>query len=211
MGAIKNYLIGLESMECCYTCGMCKNSSYCQLYSKNIALGDLGKKCRDWACSTNEWYTPPEWIELVYEVLGDPVGLDPCCNPHGSPNIRAKEYYRVMDNGLNQSWKAETLFMNPPYDSTGAWIQKLQKSYETRDVGSAIALVPVKTDTAWWHSIASDVTAWCAVKSRIKFLDYNREIQDSGRSPSAFVLMSRDKDITCKFIEVFKKKGLIYI
>lgn len=211
MGAIKEYIIGLESKQCCYTCAACQKANFCKLHQKKLSLSDLEKICDNWTCSTSEWYTPPGCMELVYQVLGDPVCLDPCCNPHGEPNVRAVRYYRVMENGLDQPWKADTVFLNPPYDNTGAWLLKLQESINARDVGSAIALVPVKTDTGWWHSIAPDVTAWCAWKGRIKFLDINREVQDSGRFPSAFLLLSRNKSIIRKFIEVFGDKGLIYI
>jgi hypothetical protein len=44
--------------------------------------------------------------------------------------------------------------MNPPYGhEIGSWIDKLAYSYEIGDVVEAIALVPARTDTAWFRRL----------------------------------------------------------
>ena len=62
----------------------------------------------------NEWHTPQKYIEATRKVLGS-IELDPASSDKAQEIVRAKRYFTVEDNGLNQSWKAETVFLNPPY------------------------------------------------------------------------------------------------
>ena len=55
----------------------------------------------DW-WSSDEWSTPPEFLEQLTERLQlRPFDLDPCCRPETSV---AAKYYTLADNGLLQPW-----------------------------------------------------------------------------------------------------------
>jgi transcriptional regulator with XRE-family HTH domain len=62
--------------------------------------------------------TPPDFVEQLVSVLGD-IELDPCSHPNSL--IPATREYFEKDDGLSQSWKAKTVFCNPPYAATAAW------------------------------------------------------------------------------------------
>lgn len=105
---------------------------------------------------TDEWETPPDlFAELDAEFH---FTLDPCCT---HDNAKCKKHYTVEDGGLFQSWRGETVFMNPPYGTqVGAW---LCKAYHEAQAGAtAVCLVPSRTETAWWHD-------YC-MKGEIRFI-----------------------------------------
>lgn len=75
--------------------------------------------------------------------------LDPCSN---GENAVCKRFFTPEDDGLAQDWSYERVFMNPPYTECYAW---MQKAYESSLQGAIVlCLVPVRTDTAWWHEFA---------------------------------------------------------
>ena len=54
------------------------------------------------------------------------------------------------DDGLAQAWHGR-VYLNPPYGhAIDAWIAKLVNEHNASEVEAAIALVPARTDTAWF-------------------------------------------------------------
>jgi phage N-6-adenine-methyltransferase len=76
-----------------------------------------------------------------------PFTLDPCAT---AENAKAPKFYTLEENGLNQSWAGERVYMNPPY---GRQIPKwVGKAYEESKRGAfVVCLVPARTDAGWWH------------------------------------------------------------
>lgn len=117
--------------------------------------------------ASSEWYTPPKIIERVLMLLDD-IDLDPCSNSATSPNVPAHTLYTREDDGLKQQWEGR-VYLNPPYgDTIGSWIDKLIIEYQAMQVEAAIALIPARTDTAWFWPL------WqyplCFVRGRLKFI-----------------------------------------
>lgn len=58
----------------------------------------------------DDWETP-QWL---FNQLDDEFHftLDPCCT---AENAKCRKYYTKAENGLEQDWKGETVFCNPPY------------------------------------------------------------------------------------------------
>lgn len=131
-----------------------------------------------------EWYTPKHLLDAVYATIGTP-DLDPCCNTIGSPNVAARNYYCLADNGLAHNWNAENIFLNPPYgEELPEWIDKMIYHFRNRDVTNAILLIPAKTETTYWHKLADYAPAWCAVKGRISFISPTTgNTKQTGRFP----------------------------
>lgn len=95
-----------------------------------------------------EWGTPPElFAELDRQHH---FTLDPCATPENAKCVR---YFTQADNGLEQDWGTESVFMNPPYGRTiGKWMRKAFLSAQAG--ATVVCLVPSRTDTAWWHDYA---------------------------------------------------------
>ena len=90
---------------------------------------------------SNDWYTPPEIIEMARLVMGS-IELDPASNAHAQTWIKADLYFTEQDNGLAQAWQAKTIWLNPPYGGLGShFCAKLLADWKTKHFEQAIALV----------------------------------------------------------------------
>lgn len=118
---------------------------------------------------SDEHYTPQKVIEAVLECFDNVIDLDPCSNSQHSPNVPAKNHYIVEDDGLTQPWKAEKVYMNPPYSEVKVWLQKLIAEYDVGNVTEAIALVKADTSTQWFGLVFAHATAICFVHHRLSF------------------------------------------
>ncbi len=55
---------------------------------------------------------------MARRALGGYIDLDPMSEAKFNATVRAAHYYTEQDNGLAQSWKCRTLFINP----AGGWV-----------------------------------------------------------------------------------------
>jgi site-specific DNA-methyltransferase (adenine-specific) len=128
---------------------------------------------------TPEWYTPQDTFDTLNAEFG--FTLDPCCT---DDNAKCHHYYTKRENGLEQNWGKEVVFMNPPY---GREIKDwMRKAYNSSVQGATVVcLVPARTDTAWWHDYA--------MKGEIRFLRGRLKFggaKDSAPFPSAIVVFT---------------------
>ena len=125
------------------------------------------------------WTTPPDVMECLYAVVGNPVDLDPCSPVRTGPKapVRARLRYTMADDGLDLPWIG-TVYVNPPYGRTlPLWIAKARHEAESGRA-MVLALVPARTDTRWWHDhIAGRADVWL-LKGRLAF--------GSGGQPAPF-------------------------
>ena len=70
---------------------------------------------RNWS---DTYLTDPRLIELL-----GPFDLDPCC-PEGMPWQTAAYMFTLEENGLQQDWTGNRVFMNPPYRGVMKWAEK---------------------------------------------------------------------------------------
>lgn len=113
---------------------------------------------------SNEWSTP----KAVFDALDREFGftLDPCSTPE---NAKCSKFYTQIENGLEQDWTNERVFMNPPYGrEIGRWMKKAWDS--SRGGALVVCLVPSRTDTKWWHDFATRGEIRF-LKGRLKFGD----------------------------------------
>jgi hypothetical protein len=151
---------------------------------------------------TPEWYTPADIVARVCVALGQ-IDLDPCSNT-GTPNIPAMKRYTRQDNGLEQGWEGR-VYMNPPYgDEIGVWVAKLAWEFQAGNVTEAIALVPARTDTAWFRTLRKFPK--CFIYGRLKFLSPTGTV-NSAPFPSVAVYLGTD---LARFANTFREIGDIY-
>jgi len=155
------------------------------------------------ACLSNgsdDWNTPAFIVKYVLKVM-DTIDLDPCSNSKSAPNIPATHHFIKEDDGLKQDWKGR-VFLNPPYgQGIKHWVGKLHESYEKKSVTEAIALLPSRTDTQWFHVLRCYPK--CFITGRLKFSDAG----NAAPFPSLVVYFGSDPT---KFHQVFSKLGDIY-
>jgi len=145
-----------------------------------------------------EWYTPGNILERVVRLFGR-IDLDPCSNV-GKPNVPAAKHYTWADDGLQQPW-AGRVYMNPPYGrEIDDWVQKLAEEYEAGNVIEAVALVPARTDTAWFRRLRQYVR--CFIFGRLSF-------SDSGTAPFPSVAVYLGDHVE-GFVATFGDIGDVY-
>ena len=147
--------------------------------------------------------TPHRILDAVVKTLGR-IDLDPCSNP-GIPHVPCKTRYTEFYNGLIQTWSGR-VFMNPPYKRyvINKWVDKLVESYESGEVGEAIALVPARTDTKWFRMFGDFPI--CFVHGRLRFVNPGND-NNPAPFPSAIVYMGNRVD---EFYHCFTEIGSIW-
>lgn len=112
-----------------------------------------------------EWATPQKWFE--YLNLEFKFTLDPCCTQE---NAKCARFYTSLEDGLQQSWAEERVFMNPPYGSDiGAWMKKAYQ--ESKNGALVVCLIPARVDTLWWAETAAKAHDIRFPIGRLKFND----------------------------------------
>ena len=97
---------------------------------------------------TPEWSTPQDLFDRLDKKYH--FTLDPCCTHE---NAKCEKHYTKEDQGLNQSWAGEVVFMNPPYGrEILVWMENAYN--ESLGGTTVVCLVPSRTDTKWWHDYA---------------------------------------------------------
>lgn len=152
-----------------------------------------------------EWYTPAAIVERVILALTG-IDLDPCSNSQEAPNVPAAMHYTKADDGLAKDW-AGKVYMNPPYGREIAqWVDKLVAEHKAGRVTQAIALLPARTDTAWFAALRDFPR--CFLQGRLKFLTPQGVETDPAPFPSMLVYLGSEID---RFAEVFADLGDVYV
>jgi len=129
---------------------------------------------------SKEWGTPQHFFDKLSDKFG-PFTLDPCAN---ESNYKVANHFTEHENGLEQDWGGNVVFMNPPYGrAIKDWIKK---AYEEsgKENTTVVALIPARTDTRYWHDYVLKAHELYFVKGRLKFGNG----ENSAPFPSAVVV-----------------------
>ena len=129
---------------------------------------------------TDEWATP-QWLfdELNAEHH---FTLDPCATDE---NHKCELYYTKEQDGLKKSWGGQTVFCNPPYGrQIGKWVEKASK-----ENCKTVMLLPVRTDTKWFHDYIYGKAKVKFLRGRVKF----GGSKNGAPFPSMIVIFNGDK------------------
>lgn len=122
--------------------------------------------------SVKEDWGTPQWLfdELNFEFG---FTLDACANEY---NAKCNRYFSIRDNGLEQDWSGNVVFCNPPYGKQlSLWVEKCWNESKKPNT-IVVMLIPVRTDTKWFHKFVYN-------QSEIRFL--NRRLKFQGSSNMA--------------------------
>ncbi len=162
---------------------------------------------------SQNWCTPPKFVNAVYEVFGERPELDPCSNKDSI--VKAKINYILPKNdGLIEDWKYKTIYINPPYGADrmrGTTIKNwLRKCYEANKLydSQVLALIPVASNTIHWkHYIWGKATGICFLyDTRLKFL-IDGTTKNKG-APMACAMIYWGNNYN-RFFQVFVKYGAV--
>ena len=153
----------------------------------------------------NEWYTPPEYLDAVREVLGT-IDLDPASCEVANRHVQADRYYTVADDGLTQEWRGRC-FLNPPYSRAlcGRFCERMATLYESASVTEAIVLVNNATETEWFQRLLGAASAVCFPDGRIRYLKEDGQ-RGAPLQGQAFIYFGMQRDA---FSLAFRRFGTI--
>lgn len=141
-----------------------------------------------------EWHTPEIYLDAAARVLKG-IELDPASCASANERVKAERFFTAADDGLNQSWKARSIWLNPPYgkrdgkSQQAVWSKKLVDEYEAGGVfGSAILLVNASTSERWFKPLWNYPI--CFTDKRIKFIGVDAKSMPT--KGNAFVYLGTD-------------------
>lgn len=162
--------------------------------------------------NSRDWCTPTKYVNAVREVLGE-IHLDPCSNQWSRVNAKT-EWKLPDDDGLRQTWRFPTIYVNPPYGSDQGrgtriidWLSKCSEAHE--EFGSEVlALVPIAANTKHWKMYVWPTAASICFlyDTRVRFLVEGRDDGKGAPMACSVVYWGVDKP---KFAEVFREHGAV--
>jgi transcriptional regulator with XRE-family HTH domain len=128
-------------------------------------------------------FTPPDFLEHIYTAFGE-IDLDPCAHLL-SPVIAGRRIILSEGgDGLVDDWSGRLAFMNPPFSELLIWLKRAFAQWQAGHVETVVCLVPVRSDSAWFHETLSPVADIYLLQGRVRFLDSEGKGQ-----PTPFSLM----------------------
>ena len=95
-------------------------------------------------------FTPNEFMMQIYAAFGE-VDLDPCAHPLSPVVARRRIPPNEGGDGLTEDWSGRLAFVNPPYSELLTWLRRAHAQWHAGNVETVVCLIPVRTDSAWFH------------------------------------------------------------
>ena len=112
---------------------------------------------------TDLWETPQDLFESLDNEFH--FGTDVCAI---ADNAKCCTYFTPDQDGLAQEWSG-ACWCNPPYGrSVGQWVKKALDSAH-KNGATVVMLLPVRTDTKWFHRYIYGKAEIRFVQGRLKF------------------------------------------
>lgn len=135
--------------------------------------------------ATCEWATPPEVFDPLDREFG-PFDMDAAAS---RANKKAKAWYDggIGGDGLAGLWNGR-VWLNPPYGRAIAkWVEKAHTEVRLGRAALVVALLPARTETAWWHDWVQGKAEVRFLRGRVKFIGPNGGKKDAP-FPSAIAI-----------------------
>lgn len=162
---------------------------------------------------SQDWCTPPKYVDAVLEMFGGAIELDPCSNKISVVNAK-KEFILPKNDGLKEEWDFKTIYVNPPYGADRQrgttikdWLRKCAEAHKKYNA-EVLALVPVATNTAHWkHYVFGRAASICFLyDTRLKFLIDGST--DNKGAPMACCMIYWGRNIS-EFKNIFMRFGAV--
>ena len=128
-------------------------------------------------------FTPADFMEGIHAAFGD-VDLDPCAHLLSPVAARRRILPCEGGDGLADDWSGRLAFVNPPFSELLVWLRRAHGQWTIGNVETVVCLVPVRTDSAWFHDVLSADADIYLLRGRVRFLDTKGRAQ-----PTPFSLM----------------------
>ena len=150
----------------------------------------------------NEWYTPPEYIELARTAMGG-IDTDPATSEFANKAVKAHLYFTAESDGRGQQWQG-SVWMNPPYAQPlmSDFAEAVTAKYLDGEIEQACVLVNNATETGWFQRLMDGATAVAFLRGRVRYLDAQGNPANTPLQGQAIVYMgSRVEEFKAAFAE----------
>jgi ParB family chromosome partitioning protein len=155
---------------------------------------------------TVEWFTPAHALDWVRGILGS-IELDPASCPAANKTVGAHVFYSVDRwDGLNTHWCAETVFLNPPFDATPAWVTKMGAEYGDGRFDRGILLVNSAPGYRWYERLWRERTV-CCLEERLRFVRSDGEVVGQAKKGQTLAYFGSDDT---SFMDVLAPHGRVF-
>jgi ParB family chromosome partitioning protein len=162
----------------------------------------IDPKALDAGDASDGWYTPPKYIALAREMLGE-IDLDPASCSAAQAVVRAIQFYTEHEDGLKQPWSGR-MWLNPPYSAPTPWVRRAIAEYREGHIQAALILTNSYTETGWWQDLAAEATM-LTFRGRLNFW-HPEKTTTQNRTGQTMAYLGSD---ISRFVEVFGHLGLI--
>ncbi|WP_137406034.1 DNA N-6-adenine-methyltransferase [Sphingobium sp. MP9-4] len=147
-------------------------------------------------------FTPVEFVSILEEVWGR-IDLDPCA--HTESPVRATRKILLSDggDGLRDEWSGRLAYVNPPFSRMTSWLRRADEMWAAGKVNKVVALVPARTDSAYFHDHLARVCDIGFLQGRMQFARASGRSDKANRVP--FALMVCVWGATRQEIEAFDR------
>ncbi|MGI8942736.1 MAG: DNA N-6-adenine-methyltransferase [Qipengyuania sp.] len=115
-------------------------------------------------------FTPPDFMASIYAAFGQ-VDLDPCAHQLSPVVAHRRIVLSEGGDGLVDDWSGRLAFVNPPFSELLKWLRRAHDQWKAGNVETVVCLVPVRTDSAWFHNTLSAVADIYLLQGRVRFLN----------------------------------------
>ena len=143
---------------------------------------------------TDNWLTP-KWLLRALEHEFGKFDLDPCAEPGQIHSEFFDSNFTPEVNGLEADWFGN-VYCNPPYSQAKEWILRGRQECKYRlggETKQVVFLMPVRSDTFWWHLCLEEADEILFFQGRIRFDRPDGQPANSPRFPSAVIIFRNRK------------------
>ena len=115
-------------------------------------------------------FTPPDFMACIYSAFGE-IDLDPCGHTLSPVIARRRILLSEGGDGLVDEWSGTVAFVNSPYSELLSWLRRAHDQWRAGKVKTVVCLVPVRTNSAWFHDTVSADANIYLLQSRVRFLN----------------------------------------
>lgn len=163
--------------------------------------------------SRSDWQTPQWLLELVREVIGGPIELDPASS--ATNPTQALGFYTPTDDGLRQPWSAGSIFLNPPWSRVEGvdlrdWLSRahgVRGNQHLHEDWHMFVLVSASMNANWFHKWLDDCDAYFFPKGRVRYNSPDPQTpNDAPGFDSVLCYSGTDRGL---FLHKFRPFGLV--
>jgi len=115
-------------------------------------------------------FTPADFMASIYEAFGK-VDVDPCAHLLSPVVATRRILLSEGGDGLVDDWSGRLAFVNPPFSQLLRWLRRAHDEWQAGHVETVVCLVPVRTDSAWFHETLSAAADIYLLRGRVRFLN----------------------------------------